>query len=125
MKLINMWRHFKSGSNEARDMIVCALVVGVGSILVTTIDLVWLVCDTIFEARPYHYFIGTGLGLGLIVMLVSFIWLFNAFKRRAIKHRTHTRKLHTKPHDLVPHFCGVNPKRVVVKPDYSRYEGLD
>lgn len=125
MRAKSVYKYFRLERNEASDMIVCAMVIGISSIIVTVVDFCWLIGDYIHASAPHHIGVGIGLIIGLAIMIASFIWLISALKRRASKHKAKQRKLHMKPHDLVPHHCNVNPKRVIVKPDYSRYEGLD
>jgi hypothetical protein len=88
---------------------VCALVIGIGGIASVLTDIGWVIGDMSVEARPYHYFVVSGLGTSALIMIGSFIWLYRAItsylikkrnkQRRAAKHRLH--ETHTPTH------CGV------------------
>lgn len=123
----DLYTHLSKDKTEGREMIVCALVIGVSSLGVTGVDLVWLIGDYRHAPAPHHFYIGLGLVIGLIIMLASFIWLYKASCKRAASRAAKIKKLWERTHMVhrgATH-CDVNTKRAIIKPDYSRYEGLD
>lgn len=119
--------------NEARQMIVCAIVIGLADIIVTAGDIVWLIGDFLHSPQKHHYLVGSILIPGLILMIASFVWLYKAILRRTKRHLKWIAKKKAQQqvqwerlHKLnYPTHCGVNLKRDIIKQDYSKYEGLD
>lgn len=107
---------------------ITAVVIGVGDLVATGTDIYWLYGDMSIQTHNHHYPVLIGLALAELIMIASFIWLFRSIKgfnkKKAKKARELYRKQHMH-HDLTPKHCNVNSKKVVVKPDYSKYEGLD
>lgn len=122
-----LYHHLKDDKTENREMIVCAIVIGIADILVTLTDFIWLICDYYHAQAPHHPYIGTALAIGLIVMLASFVWLWRAIKRRIDKRKRRQQQQWERTHKMysVPKHCDVGKKCDRVKIDYSRYEGLD
>lgn len=57
---------------------VTAIVIGVGDLIATGTDIVWLIGDMSHGAHLYHWFVGIGLGVAELIMFASFLWLFKS-----------------------------------------------
>lgn len=71
---------------------VCALVIGIGDLIATGADIVWLIGDITRDAAPYHYFVGGGLIVAFLTMGLSFLWLFHALSIYAKKQEQSRKK---------------------------------
>lgn len=56
----------------------CAIVIGVGDLLATGADILWLAGDMMHSPQWYHKYIAIGLSLAFIVMVISFIYLYHS-----------------------------------------------
>lgn len=128
MRIATIYHNFCKYNNEAKDMIICAIVIGAADIIVTGVDFAWLIGDYVHASAPHHPYIGIGLIFGLSIMFASFIWLFYALARRARKHAKKSKELHKKLHARhqvhTPSHCDVSPKKKIIKIDYTKYNEL-
>lgn len=60
---------------------ITALVIGVGDLIATGTDIAWLIGDMLRDGAVYHPYIGIGLLIAFIVMLLSFYWLYVSIYR--------------------------------------------
>ena len=58
-----------------RHMTIAALIMGLGTIVATVVDLGWLMGDMMSHAQPHHIYVLVGLVGANLLMLGSFIWL--------------------------------------------------
>lgn len=95
--------------------IVAGLIIGVGSIIATCADIVWLIGDIVKTGvlHSHHYLVGLGLFIGLISMIVSLYYLYIStasylkkhFKRKVV----HYDEAHTPTH------CGNIESKYIIK----------
>src|SRR3990167_1343151 len=86
---------------------VTALIIGIGSVLATGIDIIWLLGDMSNGAHTYHYYVLVGLCTAFVIMIISFSWLYGAInlylkrvdsrrqKHYEAQHRNYTAPMHS------------------------------
>lgn len=96
---------------------VTAIVIGVGDLIATGTDILWLVGDMSRDAHGYHYPVFVGLALAFFVMVASYYWLIKSVITYLKRHE----KMHGKKCDdcklysppvLGPTHCGKKDKKV-------------
>lgn len=64
---------------------IAGLVIGLGDLFATSADIIWLVGDMSHGSHSYHWAVGVGLVIALLVMIASFIWLYRGIHLYLIK----------------------------------------
>lgn len=64
---------------------VTALVIGVGDLVATGTDIIWLLGDMAVQTHSHHYPVLFGLTLAELIMAISFIWLYRSINAYLIK----------------------------------------
>lgn len=77
----NLHRKLFKNSSPFAKAAICALVIGIGDLLATGADLIWLFGDMSRDAQSYHYIVLIGLCLAFLVMALSFFWLYMSINK--------------------------------------------
>lgn len=78
----------KANKSPFRHTIVAAVILGIGSVGATLIDLFWVIGDMMIQVHFHHYIVLAGLSVSSVICLISFIWLVKGIATYVNTHET-------------------------------------
>lgn len=76
MRRLDFIRPIFDHSTAFAKAAICALVIGIGDLVATGADIIWLLGDMSVHASTYHYWVFGLLSSAFAIMGASFIWLY-------------------------------------------------
>lgn len=91
--------------------VIAGLVIGLGDLVATFSDLIWLFGDMHIETHAHHWPVLIGLTIAFIIMVLSFYWLYKGTTKYMRKMKKKA-KFHAKYDEAhTPNHCAVKKNK--------------